>query len=474
MGKYTEPEMFAGVEANNSGKKSPWRRRQRRLLLVFGILLTAMACLIAGVRLWWHVQCEREDACLRAAGFPATAGDMQALLRKEPPMEAIVPGFAGAIERLGGRAVETAKDQSIAEYYEHQDELRLPSEVRLALKRYLAEEEEALQAVRRAAQSPGYRISLEPIERPPGLALEGLSHAGWLLGLEARLAAEEGEAQQSAEALLTLLHLAELYDAEGNIYLRPSGVSARRIAIDAFNKALSLLAFSGGQLLELQKAFHKNGDIAAMTGLLISERISVLDSYRRPLPLINKAVNNPLWRRIPGAPEAISYAVNLGGWVQQDRLFLMRAMNGLISASQKPAPEFIGVLHEINGTWLRRGGSAPRISDGVMPDILRGSQAVAAILTKCRAAELAAAIERYRLSFGALPEHSSDLLPLFMDKIPENPFDGQPLEHHVSGEGYVIGFHYRGIAEFVEKESLPAASRMGMTLLFDSFQVEHP
>ena len=51
---------------------------------------------------------------------------------------------------------------------------------------------------------------------------------------------------------------------------------------------------------------------------------------------------------------------------------------------------------------------------------------------------MAVAIERFRLAGGALPEAASDLVPTYLDAVPEDPFDGQPLRYKRIDEGYVV------------------------------------
>jgi hypothetical protein len=52
---------------------------------------------------------------------------------------------------------------------------------------------------------------------------------------------------------------------------------------------------------------------------------------------------------------------------------------------------------------------------------------------------LALAIERYRLDHGALPARLDDLVGDYVDRVPMDIFDGQPLRYALQEEGgYVI------------------------------------
>jgi hypothetical protein len=55
-----------------------------------------------------------------------------------------------------------------------------------------------------------------------------------------------------------------------------------------------------------------------------------------------------------------------------------------------------------------------------------------------RTTQTALAIERYRLAEGRLPQALSDLVPVYLEAIPTDPFDGQELRYDVLAKGYVV------------------------------------
>ena len=61
------------------------------------------------------------------------------------------------------------------------------------------------------------------------------------------------------------------------------------------------------------------------------------------------------------------------------------------------------------------------------------------------AARCACAVERYRLTNGELPKNLDALVPRFIDKIPNDVIDGQPLRYHPAADGnyliYSIGWN---------------------------------
>jgi len=54
------------------------------------------------------------------------------------------------------------------------------------------------------------------------------------------------------------------------------------------------------------------------------------------------------------------------------------------------------------------------------------------------AARVAVALERHRLANGKLPEALSELVPLYLDEVPTDPFDGKPLRYKKLENGYTV------------------------------------
>jgi hypothetical protein len=49
-----------------------------------------------------------------------------------------------------------------------------------------------------------------------------------------------------------------------------------------------------------------------------------------------------------------------------------------------------------------------------------------------------AAIQRYHLAKGAPPNQLADLVPAYLEQVPIDPFDGQPIRYRRAEPGYVL------------------------------------
>jgi hypothetical protein len=74
----------------------------------------------------------------------------------------------------------------------------------------------------------------------------------------------------------------------------------------------------------------------------------------------------------------------------------------------------------------------------MMPSLSRAVTLHIKAIAHLRAARAAVAAEQFRLDRGRLPESLSELVPDYLDSIPIDPFDGQPLRFKATEQGIVI------------------------------------
>jgi len=55
-----------------------------------------------------------------------------------------------------------------------------------------------------------------------------------------------------------------------------------------------------------------------------------------------------------------------------------------------------------------------------------------------RVARAALAVERFRAANTKLPDQLGELSPAFLERFPDDPFDGQPLRYKKLAKGYVV------------------------------------
>lgn len=80
-----------------------------------------------------------------------------------------------------------------------------------------------------------------------------------------------------------------------------------------------------------------------------------------------------------------------------------------------------------------------------MPNYTKAGQVLSLNQTKVNEAQIACALERYRMAYGVYPSSLDDLVPHFMDKLPADIIDGGPLIYRQTNDGkfllYSIGWN---------------------------------
>jgi hypothetical protein len=80
-----------------------------------------------------------------------------------------------------------------------------------------------------------------------------------------------------------------------------------------------------------------------------------------------------------------------------------------------------------------------------VPNFTRAFQTLAHNQTLVNEAQIACALERYRLAHGEYPDTIAALLPQFIEKLPHDIIDGQPLHYRRTGDGkfmlYSVGWN---------------------------------
>ena len=74
----------------------------------------------------------------------------------------------------------------------------------------------------------------------------------------------------------------------------------------------------------------------------------------------------------------------------------------------------------------------------IMPSLLRSVVLQLSITAQLQCTRLGLAAERFRLKEGRLPESLDELVPDYIDSVPTDPFDGQPMRLAVTEKGIVI------------------------------------
>jgi hypothetical protein len=282
---------------------------------------------------------------------------------------------------------------------------------------FLRYHEETFRLLKEAAKSPACRYPVDLTEGPgmelPHLApLRGLAR---LLALKTLWAAETGDQASAAAAIIDCLGLGASVRQEPILISQLVCWALLGIAIEALNDAQHRTVFSVALLGELQDALAAMEGTEGLILAIKGEHFSTLQKVRDYATASHEDFGY--------SPEVMAQ--------MKERLptdtDIRAAYSALIAATELPFQEGHAEFTRIH----MEGKSL----DTAMPRTLLAFTRMQAQL---RCARVALAVSQYQQTEGALPESLDVLVPHFLDSVPLDPFDEQPLRYRREGEGFIV------------------------------------
>ncbi len=147
--------------------------------------------------------------------------------------------------------------------------------------------------------------------------------------------------------------------------------------------------------------------------------------------------------RIPGwHPPGLVLLLMPTGWFYQNQLVMDRIYQNnylpMVDAAQRQVYPERGDTNAVAAV-LQNHSPYTYFARMMMPDFLKASVRFAFGQTSVDFANVACALERCRLANGRLPDTLAALEPRFIEKLPADVFEGQPLHYHPKPDGsYVL------------------------------------
>lgn len=419
-------------------KPLPWKRRQNRLMLLFALLIVIPLFPALIVKPYLRYQIKQENNILRGKGYPVSDEDLRAWLPTAPRIQEEAPAFVTAMAALAG-------EKTIPSFKSIQDMLRgrkdnerLSAQLRDSLQAYIQNNAAALQCFKETMTSREYCVAMNPFDAIPPFVF-GVRIASDSCALEAERAAEDGDPQHAADAILATLASARLFKYELNHLVFMYSIFAHWTAADHLQRALGIAAFSEAQLRELQTAISETTIPDALTRCLLVKRVEVAQWHNRPKSMIKESIEHmSLYRKSPAGTIAAAYVMDILGWNLYDQVCCLRAMNTVIPAAHLPYAELQRIRNRIYSEILQADFAMPPLSRSFISRVYDDVDRIFRDSANMRMALVAIAAERYRLIYGKPPERLDDLVPTFLDAVPKDPFDDQPLRYRASGNSYMI------------------------------------
>lgn len=151
---------------------------------------------------------------------------------------------------------------------------------------------------------------------------------------------------------------------------------------------------------------------------------------------VRTLLSDKMQRDEPLPPWAVVLYV-IPGWVQWNKISAVEDMDARLGLIAKHGtPEFLPALRQDRA---RRNGSRGKVTPGTVlapayaPSYERVIDLVLVAETNIALARTVCAVERYRLAHGGYPDSLHELVPAYMDAVPRDVIDGQPLRYRKEG-----------------------------------------
>ncbi len=323
------------------------------------------------------------------------------------------------------------------------------ADVLLALSKY----DSNIEKLRTASKLPSLRFPIGYTDNnAAGILLPHLaSLKGCVTTLQLRSIAElqAGHSEKALEDIKLMLRLTEAIHNEPFIISHLVRIAMLQIALQPVWEGLAEHKWTDAQLVALDAELAKLDFLTDYSFSMRGERsfgVGVIDYLRRNRKEFQnigapsrdgERQENELERIINNLPGRLIPA----GWFEQNKIaisqmhsdYLLPIVNletrTVSPSAQKRASDACADIKLTPYNWFTRL---------LLPSLNNVPQKFARAQTSTDLARIACTLERYHLAHGKFPDTLATLTPQFLQKIPSDIINGEPLKHHLTTDGQFI------------------------------------
>jgi hypothetical protein len=419
-------------------------RRQKWILL--GVFLALVLLSIVPLRMWGVMRLQDELAALRDRGEPTKWED---LIGPAPGPLNAANKYLEAFSRLDRTVLDS--DHALLplkgeKYTLPPNGEPLDDEVMDAIARFLERNADPIRLLREGdAIGPcSFVVEITPDRHLRIDNLDSFLASAELRSLEVMAATERGDVNEALAAITGVFRLAERVEGEPRTLIgRLVGVAIRSLGASQTERLLNRVALTDEQLARLIGTIPM-AEPDALRQCFAVERVSGIEVFPRLFELKGGYGGYGVYGLFPdnarGKIMAVGY--RLLGLDAVDELVYLQYMARMVEAAGKPLPDRARELERVESDALAS-------FKGLRSIYTRGTQAWMPSLSRAAVLDIqhfadmdnmraALAVERYRLVQGRLPDSLADLVPQFLEAVPEDPFTGGPLIYRKLEDGYIV------------------------------------
>jgi hypothetical protein len=311
----------------------------------------------------------------------------------------------------------------------------LPEDMKTIISKYLNDNQKSIELLHEAAS---LEYSRYPVDFTLGTGtridhLGNLRQSLILLQLEAVYSAENDRQEASIQSINSIFGIARSLNKEPTTVSQLARLTYESQAVKTLECVINKTDFSDEQLVEFSQAFVNAQELSGhgIWRAFAGERCMVMTFFAEPRTLTREMIGRQT------LPAPILELYKASGLADKDAIAYLDLMESYININKLPMHErriaaerisskrkTTSKIHVILRTFL------PSFS-GVINCDLR-------TIAGLRNAQVALAIQRYRLSKGKLPDQLTELVPDYLDSVPRDPYDGKELRYKKLDRGFLV------------------------------------
>jgi hypothetical protein len=326
------------------------------------------------------------------------------------------------------------------------------ADVLLALSKY----DSAIEELRQAAQLPDSRFPLNYGDEDPAEILlphlAEIKRCSQVLQLRALAELQNNQSDKALDDVKLMFRLVDSVRTEPFIITHLVRIAVVQIALQPVYEGLANHQWSDAQLAELDSELAK-------FNFLADYRFSVGGERASHLKIIAWLKHNPahlqdLWgdmgAGVEATPVVFSYLAP-GGWFYQNDLALVKLdetwMRIVDDGQQIVSPRAASQANSTYTRSLRHSGPYTILTRILAPQLDAFARRIAVAQNAVNMARIAIALERFRLANGEFPGSLDALSPQFIQEVPHDIINGDPLHYNRTSDGqfvlYSVGWNER-------------------------------
>ncbi len=302
---------------------------------------------------------------------------------------------------------------------------------------FLSKNQRAVALLLQAAErkSCRYPLDLREGDSLRSRHLQGIKKSAQLLQAEAIAQAKRDRTDAATKAILAGVRLARSLDNEPIAISKLVEFACLALAIQGLEQALAQTRFTEAHLARVQATLREAESAVSFRHILIGERAFTLAWFQAP-PEEWATLWSSLDKDRKPSMDHVAYRKSPLFW--RDYQFVLDWFSNALAVAEMPFPQCLDA--DLDSGLATAKAEKLFVSSLRIPEIGLLRERAARIAAQLRVAQTALALERYRLKHdNALPASLAALTPAFIEAVPADPFDGQPLRfRRLPDKGYVV------------------------------------